>query len=175
MDIVVIPDTAEGKTGKLVFGDLRCRCALGRGGAVHDKHEGDGATPLGCFPLRRVLYRSDRLAAPRSILPVTPLNPEDGWCDDPSDPGYNQPVTLPHKGHCETLWREDTGYDVIVVLGHNDAPAIPGKGSAIFLHLAAADYAPTQGCVAVARDDLLELLAAVGPDTVIEIQAFEKN
>jgi L,D-peptidoglycan transpeptidase YkuD (ErfK/YbiS/YcfS/YnhG family) len=64
---------------------------------------------------------------------------------------------------------------VIVVLGHNDAPAIPGKGSAIFLHLAAADYAPTQGCVAVARDDLLELLAAVGPDTVIEIRAFEKN
>ncbi|MDP7544127.1 MAG: hypothetical protein QF758_05940 [Alphaproteobacteria bacterium] len=52
---------------------------------------------------------------------------------------------------------------------------MPGKGSAIFLHLAAADYAPTQGCVAVARDDLLELLAAVGPDTVIEIQAFEKN
>ena len=48
--------------------------------------------------------------------------------------------------------------DVIVVLGHNDAPVVPGAGSAIFLHLARDDFSPTQGCVALARDDLLAVL-----------------
>ena len=106
MDIVVIPDMAGGGTGVLVFGDFRCRCALGRSGVAPGKREGDGATPLGRFSLRRVFFRPDRLSAPRTILPVAPLTPEDGWCDDPSDFHYNQPVTIPHGGHCETLWRE---------------------------------------------------------------------
>ena len=175
MDIVVIPDMAGGGTGVLVFGDFRCRCALGRSGVAPGKREGDGATPLGRFSLRRVFFRPDRLSAPRTILPVAPLTPEDGWCDDPSDSHYNQPVTIPHGGHCETLWREDRVYDVIVVLGHNDAPVCTGMGSAIFLHPAAPDYAPTQGCVAVAQNDLLGLLAAVGPDTGIDIRAAEES
>ncbi len=175
MDIVVTPDGLEGKTGSLVLGDFRCRCVLGYSGVTSHKREGDGATPLGRFPLRRILYRPDRLDSPRSVLPVTPLSPEDGWCDDPGDPNYNQPVTLPHEGRCETLWRGDGVYDVIVVLGHNDAPVVPAMGSAIFLHLATADYVPTEGCVAVARGDLLELLAAVSTDTGIEIRVAEKN
>ncbi|MBL6935505.1 MAG: L,D-transpeptidase family protein [Alphaproteobacteria bacterium] len=175
MDIVVTPDGLEGKTGTLVFGEFRCRCALGRGGTVSGKREGDGATPLGRFPLRRILYRPDRLDPPRSVLSVTSLSPEYGWCDDPGDSFYNQPVTLPHEGHCESLWREDAVYDVIVVLGHNDAPVHPGMGSAIFLHLATSDYAPTEGCVAVTRDDLLGLLAAVEPETAMEIRVAEKN
>jgi L,D-peptidoglycan transpeptidase YkuD (ErfK/YbiS/YcfS/YnhG family) len=40
---------------------------------------------------------------------------------------------------------------------------VPGKGSAIFLHLAREDYAPTQGCVALARADLLAALAQARP------------
>jgi len=175
MDIVVTPDTAEGKIGELTFGDFCCRCALGRAGAAPHKREGDGVTPMGRFMLRGVLYRPDRLAAPQSVLPVTPLSPDGAWCDDPDDSAYNQPVTLPHNGHCETLWRDDTVYDVIVVLGHNDAPAIPSMGSAIFLHLATPDYAPTQGCVAIARGDLLGLLATVTPGTSIKIRAHRKN
>ena len=136
-----------------------------------DKREGDGATPAGRFPLRRVLYRPDRLSAPTTPLPATPLTPDDGWCDDPADPQYNRPVQLPYAGRHEELWRADALYDVIVVVGHNDAPVISGMGSAIFMHLAAADYRPTQGCVALARHDLLNILAGAGPDTVLEIAA----
>jgi L,D-peptidoglycan transpeptidase YkuD (ErfK/YbiS/YcfS/YnhG family) len=156
-------------TGELQWDSRTYRCALGRGGVRADKREGDGATPVGQFPLRRVLYRPDRLSAPTTRLPVAPLAPDDGWCDDPADPQYNRPVRLPYAGRHEELWRADAIYDVIVVIGHNDAPVVAGMGSAIFMHLASADYRPTQGCVALARPDLLDVLAGVGTETVLEI------
>ncbi len=137
------------------------RCALGKGGvaAMGAKREGDGATPAGLWPLRRLFYRPDRLNAPRTRLPVTALEPSDGWCDAPGDAAYNQAVTLPYPASAEHLWRDDGVYDLIVVLGYNDAPVVTGCGSAIFLHVARPDYSPTEGCVALAEADLLEVLA----------------
>jgi L,D-peptidoglycan transpeptidase YkuD (ErfK/YbiS/YcfS/YnhG family) len=74
-------------------------------------------------------------------------------------------VRLPYAGRHEELWRRDGLYDVIGVLGWNDQPVKRGDGSAIFLHVATADYAPTEGCLAVAQADLTRLLAA-GLDAV---------
>jgi len=136
------------------------RAAIGRGGVRADKQEGDGATPLGVLPLRRVLYRADRVARPVACVPVEPLAPDDGWCDDVAHDDYNRMVSLPHAARHEELWRRDGVYDVIGVLGWNDAPVVRGRGSAIFLHVARADYAPTEGCVALALADLVRLLAA---------------
>lgn len=151
--------------GNLVLGSRLCKCALGRSGLRLRKCEGDGATPIGRWPLRYVLYRSDRVVVPRSRLPVFPIRPDDGWCDDPSSDRYNQPVTLPSEASAETLWRDDALYDIIVVLGHNDRPPVPGRGSAIFLHIAAPGYAATEGCVAVTRRDMLGILERCGPST----------
>ena len=155
--------------GWLAWNGHRVRCALGPAGIRKDKREGDGATPAGMFPLRRVLWRADRLARPETALPVIAIAPQDGWCDDPVDRNYNRPVTLPYPASAERLWREDAVYDVIVVLGHNDDPPMPGRGSAIFLHVARPDYAPTQGCVALPLPDLLALLRACGPETALHI------
>lgn len=155
--------------GWLTWAGRRVRCALGPAGIRADKREGDGATPAGRFPLRRVLWRADRLAPPETGLPLQPLGPRDGWCDDPADPRYNRPVGLPYPASAERLWRADAVYDVIVVLGHNDDPPRPGCGSAIFLHVARPDFAPTQGCVALALDDLLALLRACAPGAVLHI------
>ncbi|MGE0119342.1 MAG: L,D-transpeptidase [Dongiaceae bacterium] len=156
--------------GELRWAGRRYRCALGRGGVRADKREGDGATPAGRFPLRRVLYRADRLPPPATGLPTAALTPDDGWCDDPADPLYNRPVRLPYGGcRHEQMWRADGLYDVVVVIGHNDEPVVPGKGSAIFLHAASPDYRPTEGCIALARGDLLAILAEIGPDAVLEI------
>lgn len=146
--------------GWLVHAGQRYRAAIGRGGIRADKQEGDGATPAGILPLRRVLYRADRLKRPRTAVQAIPLAPHDAWCDDPQDTRYNQPVRLPFAARHETLWRSDAIYDVIGVLGWNDAPAVPNRGSAIFLHLARPDFAPTEGCVALALSDLLALLEA---------------
>jgi len=149
--------------GAADWGGRAFRCALGRTGIRADKREGDGVTPAGCFGLRRVLYRADRLARPPTALPVAALTPQDGWCDDPADPLYNRPVRLPYAARHERLWRADGLYDLIVVLGHNDDPVVPWRGSAVFLHVAAPDYRPTEGCVALARDDLLAVLAEARP------------
>lgn len=124
-----------------------------------DKQEGDSATPRGVLALRRVLYRADRGPPPDCTVPIEPLAPEDGWCDDPAHADYNRMVRLPHAARCEALWRTDEVYDVIGVLGWNDAPVVRGRGSAIFLHVARPDYAPTDGCVALAPADLRRVLA----------------
>ena len=136
------------------------RCALGRAGVRADKHEGDGATPAGWLPLRRVLYRADRLAIPRAAVPREPIAETDGWCDDPGHADYNRAVRLAHPARHEALWRRDGLYDIVAVLGWNDAPVRPHFGSAIFLHVARPDYRPTEGCVALAAPDMVALLAA---------------
>ncbi len=153
-----------------MFSGGRYTCVLGRAGIRPDKREGDGATPVGSFPLRRVLYRADRLDAPKTALPVTAISENDGWCDAPTDANYNKPVTLPYSASAENMWRDDGLYDVVVVLGHNDAPIVPGAGSAIFLHVMPENNGTTAGCVALARDDLLDLLSKVDATTTITIQ-----
>lgn len=146
--------------GVLVYGVASVSCALGLGGIGGNKLEGDGTTPAGRFPLRLVMYRPDRLTRPETALPVRELRPDDGWCDAPGCPEYNRLVRLPHEGGHEVLWRTDGIYDVLVELGYNDDPVIDGRGSAVFLHVARAGCPATEGCVALALHDLLDLLAA---------------
>ena len=157
--------------GELDIDGRRVRCALGRSGVrpAADKREGDGASPLGVWPIRRVLYRPDREPAPETGLPVAPLSPEDGWCDAPGDPAYNRPVRLPYPASAEALWRQDGVYDLIVILGHNDDPPVSPMGSAIFLHLIQPDGSPTAGCVAIQRADMLDLLARARPGDALAI------
>jgi L,D-peptidoglycan transpeptidase YkuD (ErfK/YbiS/YcfS/YnhG family) len=154
LEAQVFPD------GRLLLGAQMFRCALGRSGVSGQKQEGDGATPAGLLPLRRVLYRADRTAIPRTSLPREPIAETDGWCDDAGHPDYNRLVTLPHPARCEELWRRDGLYDIVAVLGWNDAPVERGRGSAIFLHVARPGYAPTEGCIALAEADLRAVLAA---------------
>lgn len=142
----------------------RYACVLGRSGVRADKREGDGATPAGDWPVRRVWYRPDRQPVPLTAgLPVRAIAPEDGWCDEPTHPEYNRPVKLPFSASHENLWRADHLYDLVVELGYNDDPVVPGRGSAIFLHLARPDRSPTAGCVAFALEDLLAILRRLGP------------
>jgi L,D-peptidoglycan transpeptidase YkuD (ErfK/YbiS/YcfS/YnhG family) len=147
-------------SGTFTMGTVIFKAALGYGGVRTDKREGDGATPTGLLPLREVFYRSDRLPAPAASVPVRPLSAADGWCDDPTHPAYNRQVRLPINASAEALWRNDASYDIIGVLGWNDDPVQPGHGSAIFLHLARFDYAATEGCIALALDDLRHVLAS---------------
>ncbi|MBK1671198.1 hypothetical protein CKO28_24655 [Rhodovibrio sodomensis] len=170
MDLIVEPG-GDGWQLRLPDGTV-VPCAVGRGGVGPKRGEGDGITPAGRWPVRRVLYRPDRIAPPETALPVAAIAPDDGWCDDPGDPAnYNRPVTRPYPGRHETLWRDDRLYDLLVVLGFNDAPPVAGAGSAIFLHVAAPDFAPTQGCVAVAPAALHILVAQLRPDSHVAVWA----
>lgn len=133
---------------------------VGKNGLTEQKQEGDHATPIGIFPLRKVYYRADRIIKPRTILPVEPLSRLDGWCDDLKHADYNRYIRLPHPARHELLWREDHVYDLIVVIGYNDNPVVSGRGSAIFMHLQRLDQTPTEGCLALSESDLRTVLAA---------------
>jgi L,D-peptidoglycan transpeptidase YkuD (ErfK/YbiS/YcfS/YnhG family) len=167
MNLIV---TADGDGAWLDWGDGKRRAAIGPGGIAVKGGEGDGITPRGAWPVREILYRADRMPAPRTTLPLRVIAPDDGWCDAPEDVNYNRLVKLPYAASHEELWRDDRLYDLVVVLGFNDYPVVAGKGSAIFLHLARDDYAPTHGCVALTYDDVLAAIAQLrsGDCVIIE-------
>lgn len=148
-------------------------CAIGKGGMVHaeQKREGDGASPIGDWSLKQIFYRADRLAKPQSALPCRPITKDMGWCDAPDHPAYNTRVTLPFAASHEKMWQEDKAYNIVVELGHNDNPPRPNYGSAIFLHVAKPGFTPTQGCIALKVDDLLEVLSYCDPGTRLSIEA----
>ena len=152
---------SPGQTGYAIDDARTCYpCIIGKSGLIDAaaKREGDLATPLGSWVMRCVYFRPDRMAAPVTDLPTYPLSADLGWCDDPGDAAYNQLVRRPYPGRHEQLWRKDERYDLLVVLGHNDAPPIAGLGSAIFFHLCTEDLEFTAGCVAVLRDHMAEIL-----------------
>lgn len=145
--------------GLLAAGGRTWPCAIGRSGRRALKREGDGATPTGAFILIEVLYRADRTLPPATSLPCRPIGPHDGWCDAVGDRNYNRRVRHPYPASAERLWREDHLYDLVVVLACNVQPRVQGRGSAIFMHLARAGYAPTEGCIALSERDLRQMLA----------------
>lgn len=171
MNIVVETKSLTATTGLLEIGPQVFSCTLGRGGVVRaaEKKEGDGKTPLGIFPLRQLLYRADRVPRPETGLRAEVLTPDTGWCEDPAHPDYNKKIILPHPAVHDRMTREDHLYDYTVVIGYNDEPALAGKGSAIFMHLAHPGFAPTAGCVGLRAKDMLEVLRLCDVSTRITI------
>lgn len=167
----VTPEPDDTTRGRILGPLLDAPCALGRGGVTPEgeKTEGDGKTPIGSYPFRRVFYRPDKMTGPACSLKVEPLSAELGWCDDPVRAEYNRLVRLPFGGSHETLWRDDEVYDLILEIGHNDDPPVPGKGSAIFVHVARPDFRPTEGCVALTLPALTTLIRAIRPGDRLEI------
>lgn len=143
--------------------------ALGRGGILANKREGDGGTPRGSFRPRRLWWRADRHIRPKTFLPVRRITPSDAWCEDPVDRHYNRPIRRDNGGAGDRLTRDDHLYDFIIEIDHNTRPRIAGRGSAVFLHLARPHFGPTAGCVAMTRPAMLRLLQRLGPRTKIII------
>lgn len=160
----------EADAGLLHFGGVTLPCTIGRNGACEagEKREGDGCTPLGLWRVRAVLLRPGRGFTPPPGIAWRWLRPDDGWSDDPADPAYNRPVRHPHPFSAERMWRDDAHYDAVLILGHNDRPPAPGLGSAIFLHLRG--DRPTEGCVAIDREEMVGLLGGLTSDSVVEIR-----
>lgn len=152
-------------SGLLLCGTRTIRCSLGFSGIGILKREGDGKTPLGRFSLLDTHLRYDKNLTRLGKR----ISPTDGWCDSTDDRNYNCPVSLPYPTSCESLWRQDSLYDIMIVLDYNIRSRLRRGGSAVFFHLATSDYSPTQGCVAIARPDMDYLLPRLSPDCVLEI------
>lgn len=153
--------------GWLDLGGRLLPCAIGRSGLRAIKREGDGGTPMGVLALREVLYRADQVRQPRTPHPRRAIHPDDGWCDAAGDRNYNRLVVRPYPASSEELWRNDPLYDVVGVLNYNIVPRKRGRGSCIFLHVARPDFPPTEGCIALALNDLMRVLE--GPTPLMSI------
>lgn len=138
-------------------------CIIGRGGIVASKREGDGGTPAGVHRIVGMLYRPDRILRPADW--ALPIGPSDLWSDDVKDPDYNLMVRAPHPFSHERLRRADPIYDLILITDWNWPAAVPGRGSAIFLHRWRRPGAPTAGCVALAAPDLLWIATRLRPQS----------
>jgi len=158
------------RDNKLFFNKKEYKCSLGRNGITKDKKEGDGSTPAGCFYIRKILYRKDKVKKPITSLPTEEIKKNDGWCDDVSNDNYNKQIKLPSALSHENLWRNDDLYDIVAVVGYNDNPPIKKLGSAIFIHIAGPNYSPTAGCVGLSKEDLLKILRNFGPKDKICIK-----
>lgn len=144
------------------------RCYAGENGISTRKKEGDKTTPAGDFALKKVFYRSDRIQPHelKTKLPTQAITPNDGWCDDPKHPQYNQFIKLPFKGSHEKLWMNVDYYDLVIVTDYNMNPTIPGKGSAIFVHIKDRD---SRGCLGFTKKDLLEIVNQADASTRLRI------
>lgn len=160
---------ANYKKGLLSFDGISFFCIFGRDGITKNKTEGDWKTPNGIFPIRKIYYRSDRIERIDTKIECIPLSKNDIWCDDINKKEYNTFTKLPFDGSYENLWREDELYDIIIVIGYNDNPIIKNKGSAIFIHVARKDMKYTKGCLALKKEDLIQLIKKIDSNSKIEI------
>lgn len=144
---------------------------VGRSGIVANaaKREGDGGTPAGTHRLGIAFGAAAHVATKLDYRQATA---NDWWIDEPSSPSYNRWVSGKPAVSAEAMQRTDGQYELGVVIEWNTSPVVPGRGSAIFLHVWKGPDRPTAGCVALARDDVATLLAwldrAAEPVIVIE-------
>jgi L,D-peptidoglycan transpeptidase YkuD (ErfK/YbiS/YcfS/YnhG family) len=156
--------------GWLTAGPLAFPVALGRGGILANKREGDGGTPRGTFRLKRLWWRADRDPRPATALPVRRITAQDAWCEDPDDRHYNQPIRIPPGRPGDRLQRDDQLYDFIIEIDHNARPRVTRRGSAVFIHVARPDLGPSAGCVTMPKARLRSLLRKLGLRTRIIIR-----
>ncbi|MGC1778207.1 MAG: L,D-transpeptidase family protein [Xanthobacteraceae bacterium] len=160
------------RQGWLMTGAARpLRVALGRSSIKADKREGDGGTPAGRFRPIRLWWRADRLPRPATLLPVRRIGPNDAWCEDPEDRRYNHAFRRSANEPGDRLRRNDGLYDLIVEINHNTRPRVAWRGSAVFIHVARQGFAPTAGCVALRRSDLLQLVRHISRKTRIIVHS----
>ena len=157
------------KSGYLKYKNLKFRCALGKGGVKKKTMEGDNITPKGIFKIIKIYYRPDKIKKIKTLIKKIKIKKNMGWCDDPSSRLYNKLINLPTKYTHEKLYRNDSLYDLIVVLSYNTNPIIKNKGSAIFMHIAKNSYKKTKGCIALKKEHLIEIISKIKKNTKIKI------
>ena len=158
------------KNNHLFVKDRKLRCALGVNGLTDNKREGDLSTPIGTFQFNKIYFRADRIGDTNFFIDSSIINKNDGWCDDQKSDFYNQYIQFPFRESAEHLYREDHVYDIVCVLNYNTSPIIPGRGSAIFLHIAKPGFIGTEGCIAIEKEPLIDIATNLTTDSIIVIK-----
>ena len=151
----------------LIIDDFKLKCCIGKKGFNSNKKEGDYSTPKGIFDLRKLYFRKDRIGIPICKIVKKIIKKNMAWCDDLNHRKYNEEIKTLNRNLKENLYRKDHKYDYLISISHNEKK-IPGKGSAVFIHLTD-NYQPTAGCVALKKKDFEILLKLIDKKTKIKI------
>lgn len=151
------------------FGHLTFEASWGKNGSTIFKKEGDGNTPIGTMSVLDGFYRDPHKYRRATRLPMRSMKPSMGWCDAPDHPSYNRLIKKPFQASHETMLRQDQLYDYVIVLDWNINRRKRFAGSAIFLHIAKENYAPTQGCIAISKRDMLQILPYLTRRQVLKV------
>ena len=154
----------------LTFDNYKAKCAIGKRGINYKRQEGDLITPKGNFKIKYILYRRDRIKNLKTKIKSIVIKKNMGWCDDPQSKNYNKIIKLPSVYSYEKLYKRENIYDVIIVLNYNMSPTIKNKGSAIFIHVAKKKFNKTEGCVAIKKKDLLNLIKKLKKNSRVKIE-----
>ena len=153
----------------LVLDDFKFRCSIGKNGMTKNKIEGDKKTPKGIFNIGSLYYRKDKYQNLDTKIKCIPIKKNMGWCDDPNNKKYyNKLVKIKKNIKYEKLFREDNKYNLLIPISYNTKKPMPGKGSAIFIHLTN-KYESTLGCIALKEKDFLIMLKLLNKKSKIKI------
>lgn len=140
---------------------------VGRNGYAlsSDKKEGDASSPAGMYKLGTAFGTASKPMGVR--MPYRSVTRQDYWIDDISSPDYN--TWVHYKGDPRKRWKTFERlaiplYKYALVIRYNDEPVLPGKGSAIFMHIWRGPTSYTAGCVALSEANLLAVLRWLDPD-----------
>ena len=154
----------------LTFQNYKAKCAIGKRGIGYKKKEGDLITPKGIYKIKYILYRKDKVKKIQTKIKKIAIKKNMGWCNDPKSKFYNRLVKLPFAFNCEKLFRNESIYNLILVLNYNMNPIIKNKGSAIFIHIAKQNYKKTEGCIALKKIHLLKIIKKINKNTKVKIE-----
>ena len=155
----------------LIYNNYKVKCAVGKRGIGNKNIEGDFITPKGVYKIKYLLYRKDRVKKIKSKLKKIIIKKDMGWCDDSKSILYNKLIKLPFNYKYEKLYRSNNIYDIILVLNYNMNPVKKNKGSAIFIHVAKKEYKKTDGCIAIKKRDLLQIIDKIKINTKVIIES----
>jgi L,D-peptidoglycan transpeptidase YkuD (ErfK/YbiS/YcfS/YnhG family) len=131
------------------------------------KAEGDGRSPAGVFPLGKAFGYAPAAEAEWLKLPYLPVTEGVECVDDSASTLYNQivdrrTIKTPDWNSSEKMREVGEAYRWGVVVNYN-TPAVPKRGSCIFIHIGGEQGKGTAGCTAMAPDFLREVMAWIDP------------
>jgi D-alanyl-D-alanine dipeptidase len=131
------------------------------------KKEGDGRSPAGVFSLGKAFGFAPPAEASWLKMPYVPVVEGIECVDDSASAVYNQVVDrrsikTPDWTSAEKMREVGEAYRWGVIVNYN-TPAVPGRGSCIFLHIGGEGGRGTAGCTAMSPEFLRDVMAWIDP------------
>ena len=142
----------------------------GTNGISTEKREGDKKTPEGVF---NAMFSFGLKDNPGSLIEYRKITDGDYWVDDSNSAYYNKWVNISNVNKdwnsAENLKSASPFYNYALALNYN-TEAVPGKGSAIFIHCTKTAYdTSSAGCIRIPEEYMRKLVQGVDSDTKIVI------